>query len=424
MRTRPTPRQSEVAHPGFAGWTVVGAGFLVLFVVYGLQFSFGTFVDAVSLDTGWSEGRIQLIFAFYVFGYSALSAVSGHLTDRLGPSRVVGTGAVILIAGYLLWASSSSLWMVFIGLGVIAPIGMSASWVPCNATVVRWFIQRRGLALALTTAGGSLANIVVPPLAAIMIEAWGWRAALRTMALIGGIVMVAAASRMVRDPEALGQHPDGIASIVPTSEEFGLAPGVAMRTRVYWQILVMYALSFTVVFVPFVHISRFAVDLGVGAVTAATVISAIGVGGLAGRLMAGPASDRFGRRPVAMAAFALESVSFLGMATAPGLALLYPAAIGFGIAYGATVTLLPALVGDHFGRAHAGSIVGRVFATAGAMAAVGPYVAQLLVEALDSFRLAFALSGAANAAALLLAMRLPLPAERIQPTRESDTTAR
>ena len=112
------------------------------------------------------------------------------------------------------------------------------------------------------------------------------------------------------------------------------------------------------------------------------------------------------------------------MASAPGLGLLYPAAVGFGLAYGATVTLLPALVGDHFGRAHAGSIVGRVFATAGAMAAVGPYVAQLLVEALDSFRLAFVLSGSANAAALLLALRLPAPAQRLQPTSESETTAR
>jgi MFS family permease len=409
---------------GFAGWTVVAAAFMVLFVVYGLQFSFGTFVDAVSEDTGWSEGRIQLIFAFYVFGYSALSAVSGHLTDRLGPSRVVGIGAVILSIGYLLWAGSSSLWMVLLGLGIVAPIGMSASWVPCNATVVRWFVQRRGLALALTTAGGSLANILVPPLAAVMIETWGWRTALRTMAIIGGVVMVLASTRMLRDPESIGQHPDGIASTVPASEEFGLTPGDAMRTRAYWQILVMYALSFTVVFVPFVHISRFAVDLGVGSVTAATVISAIGVGGLLGRLIAGPASDTFGRTPVAVTAFGLETLAFLAMAAAPGLGLLYPAAIGFGLAYGATVTLLPALVGDHFGRAHAGSIVGRVFATAGAMAAVGPYVAQLLVEALDSFRLAFALSGGANAAALLLAMRLPAPANRTQRTSESETTAR
>ena len=73
----------------FKGWRIVGASFIVLFVVYGIQFSFGTFVDDIAQDTGWSETRLQLIIAIYIFGYSALSAVSGWLTDRVGPRRVV-----------------------------------------------------------------------------------------------------------------------------------------------------------------------------------------------------------------------------------------------------------------------------------------------------------------------------------------------
>ncbi|MGZ0175640.1 MAG: MFS transporter, partial [Acidimicrobiales bacterium] len=81
--------------------------------------------------------------------------------------------------------------------------------------------------------------------------------------------------------------------------------------------------------------------------------------------------------------------------------------IVFGFSYGATVTMLPALVGDYFGRHHAGAIVGRIFGTAGSLAAIGPYVAQLLVDSSGSYRFAFVLSGVANAAALVMAMRLP-----------------
>ena len=47
----------------FKGWRIVGASFIVLFVVYGIQFSFGTFVDDIAQDTGWSETRLQLIIA-------------------------------------------------------------------------------------------------------------------------------------------------------------------------------------------------------------------------------------------------------------------------------------------------------------------------------------------------------------------------
>lgn len=400
------------ASRSFDGWKVVGAAFSVLFVVYAIQFSFGTFVDDIVEDTGWSETRLQLIFAIYIFSYSALSAVTGSLTDRFGPRRVVATGAVILTAGYLIWATAPNIWVAFVGLGVVAPLGMSASWVPCNATVVRWFVERRGLALAVTTAGGSLANIIAPPVAAAIVDARGWRTALATFAVIGGTVMVASAYWFRRDPESIGQFPDGLDH--PPAESAaggGATAGEAMRTTTYWLILCMYALTFVVVFVPFVHINQFAIDLGIERVTAATVISSIGVGGLVGRLAVGPLSDRLGRKQMVLGAFILETAAFVAISSAQGLAMLYPAAVAFGFAYGAGVTLLPALVGDYFGRDHAGAIVGRIFGTAGSLAAIGPYVAQLLFDASGSYRVAFLLCAGANAAALAMATRLPQPAK-------------
>jgi len=395
----------------FFGWKVVGAAFTVLFVVYSIQFSFGTFVDDIVADTGWSETRLQLIFAVYVFSYSGLSAVTGAFTDRFGPRRVVGLGAVLLMCGYLIWAAAGSLWVAFLGLGIVAPLGMSASWAPCNATVVRWFVERRGFALALSTSGTSLANIIAPPIAALLVQAWGWRAALASFAGLGGVGMLIASTWFRRDPESMGQHPDG--SPTPPAVESGrvsasaIDPAQAMRTTTYWLILGMYALSFLVVFVPFVHSNQFAISLGVAPVTAATVISSIGIGGLAGRLFGGPLSDRFGRKQLVVVAFGLETIAFLTMSIAPGLAVLYIGAIVFGFAYGATVLMLPALVGDYFGREHAGSLVGRIFGTAGSLAAVGPYVAQLMVDSSGSYRIAFALAGIANGAALTLASRLP-----------------
>jgi MFS family permease len=398
-----------VTSTDFYGWKVVGAAFSVLFVVYSIQFSFGTFVDDIVTDTGWSKTRLQLIFAIYIFTYSSLSAVTGVFTDRFGPRRVVAIGAVLLTAGYVIWASAPNIWIAFLGLGVIAPLGMSASWVPCNATVVRWFVERRGSALAIATSGTSLANIVAPPVAATLVKAYGWRAALASFALTGGAAMLLSSIWFRRDPEAMGQHPDGKQEPPPTAArgEEGLTAKQATRTVTYWLILCMYALTFLVVFVPFVHSNQFAIGLGVESITAATVISSIGVGGLVGRLLVGPLSDRFGRKQLVIAAFGLETLAFFGIASSQGLSLLYPSAIVFGFSYGATVTMLPALVGDYFGRHHAGAIVGRIFGTAGSLAAIGPYVAQLLVDSSGSYRFAFVLSGVANAAALVMAMRLP-----------------
>jgi len=380
----------------FFGWRIVSAAFTVLFVVYGIQFSFGTFVGDVVEDTGWSESRLQLIFAIYIGLYSALSAVSGWLTDRLGPRPIVAVGAVLMV--------------VAIGMAVVAPLGMSCSWVPCNATVVRWFVLRRGLATAIATAGGSLANILVPPIAAVLVSAYGWRIAVLSMSIVGGICMLLSSIVLERDPEGIGQQPDGqlpVATDLGRDVAEGMTPAEAWRNPNYWKVFGMYALTFVAVFVPFVHGVQFAQSLGASLQTASTVISAIGIGGLVGRLVMGPVSDRIGRKNAVMLALLVETASFVGMAGSNSLWLLYPSAAAFGFAYGGGVVVFPPLVADLFGRAHAGSIVGRIFATAGTMAAIGPYAAQMLHDALGNYRWPFLLSGMANALAFLLAMGLP-----------------
>ena len=408
----------------FRGWYIVAAGFLVLFTVYGLQFSYGEFRLAATEDEGWSQTSLSLIFAVYIFAYSALSAVSGWATDRFGPRATVAVGSLLLSAGYLLWSRAESLLAVAVALAVIAPLGMSCSWVPVNATAVRWFVRRRGTASAIVTAGGSVGNIVGPPIAATLIAAHGWRTALAAMTSAGLVLLLIAAALLARSPEAVGLHPDGDPH-PPPGERAGASmdPGQAVRSPTFWLLWAMYSVTFLVVFVPFVHGSAFAVDLGVSRLSAATVISSIGIGGLTGRLSVGWVSDRIDRRRAAVFAFGLQVLAFIGFATADGLTLLYPAAVAFGFGYGGSVAVFPALVADYFGRAHAGAIVGRIFASAGSMAAVGPYVAALIFDATASYRMAFAIAAGLNALALVFATRLPAVTPPAGPPGADPTTA-
>src|SRR5262249_41079788 len=88
-----------------------------------------------------------------------------------------------------------------------------------------------------------------------------------------------------------------------------------------------------------------------------------------------------------------------------------------GAGYGGSTAILPALVGDQFGRRSAGAIVGQMFAGAGAMAAIGPYVAAALYDATASYRVAFLLGGASHFIALVLAtlLRRPRPSAGFVP---------
>ena len=402
----------------FYGWVVVACSFTVLTVAYGIQFSFGVFMPEIAVEMGWSRTDLSLSYAFYVFIYSSLGIVSGWCTDRWGPRLVIFAGGLLVGSGTLLMSQVHTLWQLYVFLGGITALGMSAAFVPCNSTVVRWFTQRRGLALSLSTSGSSFGNFLVPPLASSLIAAYGWRTTYVLIGLIGTAIIVLCALCMLRDPERVGLQPDGTApSELPQQPEIPpRVPGAdawtlvtARQTSAFWMLVVIFTLTWLVVFMPVIHIVPFAMDLGVPRVRASTLISVIGLAGCSGRLVMGPISDRLGRIPTLGACLLLQTVAFLGFWFSTGLSLLYPAVAAFGVSYGGTTALFPAIVGDFFGRIAVGTIVGFIFTVAGSTAAFGPAVAGYLYDVYGNYEMAFLLSSGLNFLGLLLLFFLKKP---------------
>lgn len=392
----------------FYGWIVVASAFVVLFLAYGLQFCYGVFVTGMVADLGWDRATAALPYSVYVFAYTALSAATGKATDRFGPRQVITLGAVLLGVGWGASAFITTPGELTLTLGVVAALGMSVAWVPCNGTVARWFTRRRGAAVAIASSGASLGNFLLPPLAALLMASWGWRDALLALAVTSAVVMLAAARFMVRDPETLSLHPDGDAAATPASGPIGAGLSVReIKSTLPFQLVIgMYLFTWLVIFVPFVHLPAFAADLGFGATAGASLLSAIGLGGIAGRLSAGFVSDRFGRMPALYATCALQVIAFTAFAQSTTLGLLWFGAIAFGLSYGSGVALLPALCGDLFGRAHVASVVGVIFAIAGAPAAIGPYAVGWLYDTGGGYTGAFLTAAALNVVALGLAIAL------------------
>jgi MFS family permease len=403
----------------FHGWVVVAGCFGILFTAYGIQFSYGVFLPASAADTGWDRTSLSLPFSLYVLIYSALGAASGWCTDRWGPRLVIAAGAVLLGGGLLLTSRVDALWQLFLSLGLIAALGMSAIYVPCNATVVRWFTRRRGLALGISSSGQGFGNLLVPPLAALLIAGYGWRSTYLVLGLAGAVMILLCTSLVVRDPERMGLHADGVAPDAAPAREAGRPAepvwslAAARRTAAFWLLAAVYTMTFLVVFLPMVHLAPFALDLGIAPVRAALALSLIGAGSLVGRLSCGAISDRLGRLPTLATALSLQALGFLGFLASGGVGLLYPSALLFGLAYGGTSVLFPAIVGDLFGRLAVGAILGFIWAIAASAAAFGPVIAGYLYDTTGSYGGAFLLGAGLNLGAaclvLLLAKRQPGP---------------
>jgi OFA family oxalate/formate antiporter-like MFS transporter len=91
---------------------------------------------------------------------------------------------------------------------------------------------------------------------------------------------------------------------------------------------------------------------------------------------------------------------------------LYAAAAMYGLGYGAVSTLMPALVADFYGPAHAGSLVGMCFGLAGPGSGLGPILGGWLFDLTNTYAWAFGLGAVLNALALLLLLAMRPPDRR------------
>jgi MFS family permease len=311
------------------------------------------------------------------------------------------------------------LWQPYLLYGGLAAIGMGTAYVPCNSTVVKWFVRRRGLAVGIASSGGSAGTFVLPLLAESLVGAVGWRRAYVVFGIGTVVVLNMVARLMRRDPESLGLAPDGEAPpTAPTAEGDPWPLARAARTRAFWVLVGVFSATWLAVFIPLVHLVPLTRDLGFSARIGASMVSVLGVAAVAGRLGMGAISDRIGRRAAIAIGVVMQALAFLLYAGAERLPVLYMATVVFGFSYGTISTLFPALVGDFFGRAQSGALVGVLFAVSGSMAAWGPLAAGVVYDTTGAYTLAFLAAAGLNVLALALVVVARPPRHAPPPSRE------
>lgn len=401
----------------FYGWVVVGGGFTNLLLAYGSHWSAGLFFEQLRPVFAADRAVLSGVFTLYIFLYPLINLVTGRLIDRYDPRWIMGAGGVSLGLGFVLMSWVEAIWQIYAIYGTLIALGLGASFVPASSTVVKWFVRRRGLAVGLVTSGVGLGTILVPPIAGLLIQNLGWRGAYFWLGIVLGCLLVLAASVMVREPEIAGLRPDGDAA-VPAAGATGPArpedpawtAGDAVRAPVFWLMTAAYTFHSAVIFLPLVHLVGFAqTEAGIATGAAAWAISIIGIGSLAGRLTTAAIADRLPDRYIVLGCFLLQVAGFLGLSQAGSVVTLYVAATVYGVSYGALTGMMPVLVGNYFGRRHAGAIGGIFFAVLGCAAGLGPLLGGSVADVFGSYRPAFTVAAGANliAFAIFLAVRRP-----------------
>ena len=376
--------------------SIVGSG-LGLFMGTGvlLLFTFGIFIKPIEQATGWDRATISLATIPAAIMLGLLGPAVGMLVDRYGPRRVLIAAAPFQLAGMLALAYLSHTAAAFVGLFMLASIlGCVQTPVPFSYVVVGWFKRHRGLAMGLTFAFAGLGIASLPPIAARLIEQFGWRHAYAALGAIAILIALAAAIWLLRDPPSSEQREAGVLE--------GMTLREAMRMPMFWILVVGFLLNAIVATAGSITLPTILSDRGVAPTTAAFAMSFVGLALIAGRLGAGFLLDRYPAIPVATILFLAPVFGHFLMlgSTAPMAAVA--AAIFFGLSTGAEGDAMSYILSRAFGLKDYGKIFGVNFFGYAAGTGIGPALMHQLRSDDGSYVQSLVTMGIAGVAAVVL----------------------
>jgi MFS family permease len=398
----------------YEGWIVVGA-FALLVVMIGTSFfyGFGTIFKPVIEDFGWSNAQVSLAFSLRSEVGGIAAPIVGLMIDRFGPRRSLLSGVLVSAVGVFGLSFMQNLWQFYFGMFVIA-LGVSASGGPVGmVATATWFERRRARALSYLTIGGGVAGLGVP-VVAWLVEAAGWRDALRVLALAILVVGLFASANVRGRPIDHDQPMDGTAEGDSAAEGarrpmWGVPPWEVMRSRAFIMLALAQATVGFGTTALIVHIIPFLEANGVSKTAAASAVTIYTLTSLVGRLGLGYIADKTDKRLVL--AFACFLVA-LGMpmlafthALLPTLAVLLLIAPGFG----GTIPVRPAILADYFGTRYFGTVNGAMVFVQTLGAFFGPWLVGWVVDVTGAYTLGWFACGAVTALSVPLMLFATTP---------------
>ncbi len=399
----------------FYGWVIVAAGFVILSLAWGFQYSYGVFLTELCRDLDWTRTMVSGAYALFMFWHSITYLLAGRLNDKYGPRLALAISIIALSAGYALMSIIKAPWELYMFYGVIIGTGNGFCFVPVTSTVSRWFTVRRGTALGITVAGIGIGTLALAPFAQFLISRFDWRT---SYLVIAGILLVIGLpiSRLMRlNPSEKGLLPDGVKEIVEGSKHNSLSfmidftPKQAIKTKAFWLLFVVCALLVFTVQLVMVHLKAYATDVDITPMVAATILGFVGGASVLGRIVMGSASDKIGRKASFLIACLLLAVMMLWLLKARQPWQFYLFSVIFGFGYGSWVPLFPAITADWFGTKYHGTIYGMIMLASGIGGAIGSVLGGYVSDTMGSYDIAIVIGAAMAfiAAACSFAFKAP-----------------
>lgn len=359
-------------------WTMILAGAAVVTLSMGVRQAFGLFLPPMSPDLGIGRESFGLAVAVQNLLFGLAQPFVGAWADRHGAGKVIAGGGLLYLLGLALAAVAADFMGLMLGFGVMVGLAMAgATFVVVLGAVGRIAPpHKRTLAFGIVTAGGSLGQFLVVPLAQVFIDAFDWRIALWMLA--GLIVLILPlAIGLKGKPEGAGAA-DGL-PLKEALAEAGAHPS-------FWLLnLGFFVCGFHIAFVG-THLPAFLRDEGLTAGVGAACLALIGLFNILGSAAWGAWGSRWSKKHLLALLYGLRGVTIAGLMLFPisTISVLVFAA-AFGFLWLGTVPLTNGLVAQIYGVRNLSALGGIVFLSHQVGAFLGAWLAGLAFTVLGSY---------------------------------------
>jgi MFS family permease len=167
-------RERTIAAPGYSRWLIPPAA-LCVHLCIGQAYAFSVFNLPLSKLIGisqsapddWKLTELGWIFSIAIVFLGLSAAVFGRWVEEGGPRRAMFTAALCWAGGFLISAIgvyAHTLWLIYIGYGVLGGIGLGLGYISPVSTLIKWFPDRPGMATGMAIMGFGGAAFIASPL--------------------------------------------------------------------------------------------------------------------------------------------------------------------------------------------------------------------------------------------------------------------
>jgi len=363
-------------------WLIV-MGTVITQMALGTIYTWSLFNQPLGAKFGWDLSSVSMTFSITSFALAFATLFAGKLQERFGIRKLVMVSGIILGGGLMLTSVSSSLWMIYLFMGIIVGFADGLAYITTLSNLIKWFPNHKGVASSISVGAYGIGSLIFKYIDGSLIKSQGVSATFLYWGIIA-LIMIVAGSFLLRDAVVTASP------VQKTGNQKAVrdySVGEMMRTKEVYLLFIIFFTAcmsglYLIGIVKDIGVKLAGLDAGV----AANAVAMVAIFNIMGRIILGSLSDRVSRMKIIAGTLVAIGIAVAVLNYVPlseSLFFICVAVIAF--CFGGNITIFPAIAADFFGLKNQTKNYGVIYQGFG----LGALMGSLLSAIFGGFQVTF-----------------------------------